>query len=380
MSKRDYYDVLGLQKNASDDDIKKSYRKLAMKYHPDRVSTLSDSEKAKHEEAFKEVQEAYSILSDQQKRSMYNQYGHSVFEGGGAGSQEGFSGSYEDIFDTFGSFFGGRGEKFGGQSRHSSRGSDNEINVEISLEEAAKGTVKKIVFTRTKVCETCSGSGAKKGSSPVTCNKCNGQGQVRFSSGFFAVQQTCPSCNGNGKVVKEVCTSCRGSLFIKEKRELDVTIPAGVDTGSALRLTSEGNAGLHGSQNGDLYVHIKVKPHKLFKRKGNDLYLDVPISFTTAALGSVISIPTLDGQAISLNIPAGTQHDDILSIRDKGVKSIHGYGYGSLKCKLIVETPVKLNEKQKELLKQFEKESGVSSTSHTPKSNVFLESIKKFFN
>lgn len=390
MSKRDYYEVLGISKGASDDEIKKSYRKLAMKFHPDRVSTLSDAEKKKSEEKFKELQEAYAVLSDPQKKQMYEQFGHagvggnSASGGGGPGGfGGGFSGGgFEDIFEAFGDIFGGggRGGSRGSTRNGPMRGNDLEFQMEVNLQESAFGCEKPITFPRTEKCGTCKGSGAKKGSEAVTCNTCGGNGQVRFSQGFFSVQQNCPDCHGSGKRIKDPCTDCRGVGLVQERKSVNVNIPAGIDDGSTLRLTGEGEAGLNGGPNGDLYVHIRIKKHKFFTRQGKDLHCEIPISFITAALGGEVDVPTLDGKTVKLKVPEGTQTSSTLRIREKGVKSLRGLGFGDLYCRMLVETPVKLTDKQKDILRQFDQDSGGEhSSKHHPKSKSFIDKIKEIF-
>jgi molecular chaperone DnaJ len=384
MSKRDYYEVLGVARGASDDDIKKAYRKLAMKFHPDRVSTLSDSEKKQSEEKFKEIQEAYAVLSDPQKKQMYEQFGHAGVGGnsasGGPGFAGGAGGGFEDIFEAFGDIFGGgRGGR--GQTRNGPmRGNDLEFQVEISMLESANGIEKPITFPRTEKCGTCSGSGAKKGSQPVTCNTCNGKGQVRFAQGFFSVQQTCPDCHGSGKRIKDPCADCRGSGLIQQRKTVNVNIPAGIDDGSTLRLTGEGEAGFNGGPNGDLYVHVRIKPHKFFTRQGKDLHCEVTVSMITATLGGEVDVPTLDGKKVQLKVPEGTQTNSVLRIREKGIKALRGLGYGDLYCHIILETPVKLTDKQKDLLRQFEADSGGENLArHNPKSKSFMDKLKDIF-
>jgi molecular chaperone DnaJ len=382
MSKRDYYEILGVAKSASEDEIKKSYRKLAMRFHPDRVATLADTEKKKAEEKFKELQEAYAVLSDPQKKQMYDQYGHAAMNGNSAsGGFEGFTGGagFEDIFDVFGDIFGG-GRRGGGRSSGGvMRGSDLEYNLQISLEESAFGCEKEIRFPRTETCGLCKGKGSQRPEDVVSCNTCKGVGQVRFAQGFFSVQQTCPDCNGRGKTIKSPCTNCRGSGLVKENRTVKVTVPAGIDNGSTLRLSGEGESGLNGGPNGDLYVHVAVKSHKVFKRQGKDLHCEVPISFVTAAIGGEVDVPTLDGKAVKLRIPEGTQTNQVLRIREKGVKALRGVGYGDIYCHMFVETPVKLTEEQKTLIIKFGEVSGGHNSHHHPQSKSFLDKMKNFF-
>jgi molecular chaperone DnaJ len=386
MAKRDYYEVLSVGKNASDEEIKKAYRKLAMKFHPDRVSTLPDAEKKQSEEKFKELQEAYAVLSDSQKKQMYDQFGHAGVGGnsasGGPSGFEGFThgGGFEDIFENFGDIFGG-GRRSGRSANGATRGRDLEYQIDITLEESAFGAEKQITFPRTEKCGTCSGSGAKKGSDVITCTTCKGHGQVRFAQGFFSVQQTCPDCNGSGKTIKDKCTVCHGVGLVKENRKVNVNVPAGVDDGATLRLTGEGEAGLNGGPNGDLYVHLRVRQHEVFTRQGRDLHCEVPISFITAALGGEVDIPTLDGKVVKLKVPEGTQTNSQLRIREKGVKSLRGIGHGDLYCHMLVETPVKLTESQKQILRQFETElGGEKSAKHYPKTKTFIDRLKDIFN
>ncbi|MBP9742633.1 MAG: molecular chaperone DnaJ [Burkholderiales bacterium] len=384
MSKRDYYEVLGVSRGASDDEIKKAYRKLAMKYHPDRVANLSDQEKKKSEESFKEIQEAYAVISDPQKRQMYEQFGHAGVGGNSAsgGQGAGFSGNFEDIFDAFGDIFGGGRSKGRGDGGRNGpmRGHDLEFQVEVTLQESAFGCEKPITFPRAEKCTTCNGSGAKKGSTPVKCSTCDGHGQVRFAQGFFSVQQTCPDCHGSGQKIKDPCSDCRGIGVIQERKTINVNIPAGIDDGSTLRLTGEGSAGLHGGNSGDLYVHIRIKPHKFFTRQGKDLHCEFTIGFIAATLGGEVDVPTLDGKSVKLKIPEGTQTNSVLRIREKGIKSLRGLGYGDLYCHITVETPVKLTDKQKQLLRQFEEDiGGEHSAKHNPKSKSFMDKLKDMF-
>lgn len=390
MSKRDYYEILGVNKGASEDEVKKAYRKLAMKYHPDRVSTLPDAEKKVAEDKFKELQEAYAVLSDPQKKQMYDQFGHEAVGGnsasGGAGGFGGFggggNGGFEDIFSAFGDIFGNSG---GGRSRSQSRtsamrGNDLEYQIEITLNESAFGCEKPITFPRTEKCGTCNGSGGKKGSETVTCSTCNGNGQVRFSQGFFSVQQTCPDCQGSGKKIKDPCNDCHGVGLVKTRKKINVNVPAGIDDGSTLRLTGEGEAGLNGGPNGDLYVHIRIKTHKFFERQGKDLHCEIPISFVTASLGGHVDVPTLDGKVVSLKVPEGTQNGSVLRIKEKGIKAIRGLGYGDLYCHMVVETPVKLSEEQKNILRQFDESLAKDEGGNNhPKLKGFIDKLKNIF-
>jgi molecular chaperone DnaJ len=375
MSKRDYYEVLGVAKGADDKDIKKAYKRLAMKFHPDRTQGDKGME-----EKFKEVQEAYEVLSDDQKRAAYDRFGHAGVDpnrggggfGGGAGGAD-----FGDIFgDVFGDIFGGGGRR--GQSR-AQRGSDLRYNLELSLEEAVRGKSVDIKVPTMVGCDSCDGSGAKKGTSAKSCPTCHGAGQVTMRQGFFAVQQTCPTCNGRGKIIPEPCTKCHGEGRIEKTKTLSVKIPAGVDTGDRIRLTGEGEAGMHGAPAGDLYVQVHVREHPIFVREGNNLYCDVPLSFTTAALGGEIDVPTLDGR-VKLKIPAETQTDKMFRLRGKGVQSVRGGGVGDLVCKVVIETPVNLSDKQKELLRQLDDSmTGEGVAKHRPKSKGFFDGVKKFF-
>lgn len=373
MSKRDYYEVLGVEKGAEAKDIKKAYKRLAMKYHPDR--TKGDKEL---EVKFKEIQEAYEILSDDQKRAAYDRYGHDgVDPSRGAGGFGGGNADFGDIFgDVFGDIFGGGGRR--GQSR-AQRGSDLRYNLELSLEDAVRGKSVDIKVPTWVSCDSCDGSGAKKGTSAKTCPTCHGAGQVTMRQGFFAVQQTCPTCNGRGKIIPEPCSKCHGEGRVEKTKTLSVKIPAGVDTGDRIRLTGEGEAGMHGAPAGDLYVQVHVKDHPIFVRDGNNLYCDVPISFSIAALGGEIAVPTLDGR-VKLKIPAETQTEKMFRLRGKGVQSVRGGGVGDLVCKVVIETPVKLSEQQKELLRQLDATmEGESEAKHRPKSKGFFDGVKKFF-
>lgn len=371
MSKRDYYEVLGVNKGADDKEIKKAYKRLAMKYHPDRTQ----GDKAM-EEKFKEVQEAYEILSDEQKKAAYDQYGHAGVDpnrGGGAGGAD-----FGDIFgDVFGDIFGG-GRRGGGQSR-AQRGADLRYNLEMSLEDAVRGKSVDIKVPTWVSCDSCDGSGAKKGTQAKSCPTCHGAGQVTMRQGFFAVQQTCPTCSGRGKIIPDPCTKCHGEGRVEKTKTLAVKIPAGVDTGDRIRLTGEGEAGMHGAPAGDLYVQVHVKDHPIFVRDGNNLACEVPISFSIAALGGEIDVPTLDGR-VKLKIPAETQTEKMFRLRGKGVQSVRGGGVGDLVCKVVVETPVNLSDKQKDLLRQLDESwGGESEARHRPKSKGFFDGVKKFF-
>ena len=374
MSKRDYYETLGVSKSAEDNEIKKAYKKLAMKFHPDRTQ----GDKAK-EETFKEIQEAYEILKDDQKRAAYDQYGHAAFEQGGhGGGGHGGHGDFGDAFgDIFGDIFGGGGRGRGRQSR-AQRGSDLRYNVELNLEDAVKGKSLEIKVPTFVSCEPCDGSGAKKGTSAKTCSTCHGHGQVQMRQGLFAVQQTCPTCSGKGKVISSPCTSCRGQGRVEKTKTLSVKIPPGVDTGDRIRLSGEGEAGEHGAPAGDLYVQVNVRDHDIFVRDENHLYCEVPISFVTAALGGEIEVPTLGGK-VKLKVPKETQTGKMFRLRGKGVKSVRSAITGDLMCKVVLETPVNLSGDQSDLLRQLEEKMGKSSKKHSPKETGFFDGVKKFF-
>jgi len=374
MAKRDYYEILGVNRDADADEIKKAYRKLAMKHHPDR-----NPDNPKAEESFKEAKEAYEMLSDDQKRGAYDQYGHAGVDpssGPGPGGQ-GF-GNFSDAFgDIFGDIFGGAA---GGGGRRSNvyRGADLRYNMEISLEEAARGTETKIRIPVMSECDTCHGSGARPGTQPVTCTTCGGHGQVRMQQGFFSVQQTCPKCHGSGKMVKEPCSTCSGAGRVKQHKTLSVKIPAGVDEGDRIRLTGEGEAGVNGGPPGDLYVVVHLKAHNIFQREGGNLHCEMPISFSTAALGGEIEIPTLDGHA-KMKIPAETQTGATFRLRGKGIKPLRSSDNGDLMCHVVVETPVKLTERQRELLRELEVINQQDSDKHSPRAKGWMDKVKDFF-
>jgi len=376
MAKKDYYETLGVNKSATEVEIKKAFRRLAMKYHPDRNP---DDKDAEHK--FKEAKEAYDVLSDSQKRAAYDQFGHAgVGQGAGGfgGSASGFN--FEDIFgdmgDVFGDIFGGRGRR-GGQS-YAQAGADMGYRLTITLEEAVKGITKKINVETLGKCDACNGTGAKKGTAPKTCPDCEGSGQVYLQQGFFTVQQTCPNCHGRGKIISDPCTQCHGQGRKQRSKTLSIKIPAGVDTGDRIRLAGEGEAGLQGGPAGDLYVEVQVKPHKIFMRKDNDLYCEIPVSFVMAAIGGEIEIPTLDGK-LKLKIPAETQTNKLFRLRGKGIKSVHGGSKGDILCRVIVETPVKLTKKQKELIEELDKSLLEDKIKHSPKSGSWLDNLKIFF-
>lgn len=371
MGQRDYYELLEVSKTASDAEIKKAYRRLAMKYHPDR-----NPDDPQAEEKFKEVQTAYAILSDAQKRQAYDQFGHAGVDPsrGGAGGFGGFGDVFEDLFENI--FSGGRG--FGGRQSYGQRGSDLQFNTQLTLEEAALGKEIEITVPRHGTCTECSGSGAKKGTQPKACETCNGVGQVRIQQGFFSIQQTCPSCHGQGSVVTDPCPHCYGNGRIRESKKLTVKIPAGIDDGDRVRLTGEGEGGVHGGGPGDLYVQVAVKKHTIFERNGSDLHCEVPISFVTAALGGSIEVPTLEGR-VTLKIPAETQTGKVFRLRAKGMKSIRGYGQGDLLCKIAVETPINLSKDQKEILTQLQESLDSGKVNHSPRTSSWFDGVKKFF-
>jgi molecular chaperone DnaJ len=374
MSKRDYYEILGVNRDASDDEIKKAYRKLAMKYHPDR-----NPDNPKAEEHFKEAKEAYEILSDNGKRGAYDQYGHAGVDpqagmgGAGGAGMGGFADAFGDIF---GDIFGGGGGRGGRSNVY--RGADLRYNLEISLEDAARGAETKIRIPTMENCDTCKGSGAKPGTQPTTCTTCGGHGQVRMQQGFFSIQQTCPRCHGSGKMVQSPCGTCQGSGRVKQHKTLVVKIPSGVDEGDRIRLSGEGEDGVNGGPPGDLYVVIQIKAHGVFQRDHDDLHCEMPISFTVAALGGEIDIPTLDGHA-KIKIPAETQSGKVFRLRGKGIKGVRSQHHGDLMCHVIVETPVSLTERQKELLRELETLNQADGDRHNPRAKSWMDKVKAFF-
>jgi molecular chaperone DnaJ len=376
MAKRDYYTTLGIAREASDEEIKKAYRKLAMKHHPDRNPDDKGSE-----DKFKEAKEAYEILSDPKKRAAYDQFGHagvdpSVGFGAGARGAEGFGGFADAFGDIFGEIFG----QGGGRGRGSGiyRGADLRYNLELSLEEAARGTEAKIRIPALEECTTCHGTGAKPGTQPKACPTCHGQGQVRVSQGFFSIQQTCPQCHGTGKIIPDPCVTCSGAGRIKKHKTLSVKIPAGVDQDDRIRLSGEGEAGLNGGPTGDLYVVVTLKPHPVFQREGSDLHCEMPIGFATAALGGEIEIPTLDGHA-NIKVPPETQTGQVFRLRGKGIKSVRGHSLGDLFCHVAIETPVKLTSRQKELLREFEAINDQDPGAHNPRAKNWFDRVREFF-
>ncbi len=373
MSKRDYYEVLGVSKNASEAELKKAYRRAAQKHHPDRNPDDKGAENK-----FKECKEAYEVLSDSRKRAAYDQFGHAgVDPSMGGGGSAGAGASFSDIFgDVFGDIFGaGRGGA-GGQRVY--RGSDLRYNLDLSLEDAVAGTSVKIRVPTRVACDECGGSGARKGSTPTTCATCGGHGQVRMQQGFFSLQQTCPRCHGKGTLISDPCQKCHGQGRVEERKTLSVKVPAGVDTGDRIRLAGEGEAGESGGPPGDLYVQIQVRQHPIFVREENNLYCEVPIGFVTAALGGELEVPTLDGR-VNLKIPPETQTGRMFRIRGKGVKPVRGGPVGDLICKVTIETPVNLSRKQKEMLQEFAGEMDEGGSRHSPQTHSWLDGVKKFF-
>ncbi|HRN76577.1 molecular chaperone DnaJ [Ottowia sp.] len=374
MAKRDYYEVLGVPKNASDDEIKKSYRKLAMKYHPDR----NQGEAASAAEAkFKEAKEAYEMLSDPQKKAAYDQYGHAGVDPNMRGGPEGFGGFAEAFGDIFGDIFGQqRGGARGGRQMY--RGADLSYAMEITLEEAANGKEAQIRIPSWDECDTCNGSGAKAGTSATTCGTCHGQGVVQMRQGFFSVQQTCPHCRGSGRIIKDPCGTCHGQGKVKNQKTLEVKIPAGIDDGMRIRSTGNGEPGTNGGPPGDLFIEIRIRKHDIFERDGDDLHCVVPISFAAAALGGEIEVPTLNGKA-AIDIPDGTQAGKQFRLRGKGIKGVRSSYPGDLYCHISIETPVKLTEHQRKLLKEFDESLRKGGGKHSPSTESWTDKLKSFF-
>jgi molecular chaperone DnaJ len=375
MSKRDYYKVLDVPRNAAEADIKKAYRRLAMKFHPDR-----NPNDAEAEGKFKEAKEAYEVLTDAQKRAAYDQHGHAGVEAiNRAGGRGGFGpgDAFSDIFgDVFGDIFG-TGRRGGGRAQVF-RGADLRYELELDLDQAVFGYSVDIEVPKLSECDVCHGSGAAKGSSPVTCDTCDGSGQVRISQGFFQLQQTCPRCRGAGTVVRNPCDACLGQGRVRKTRTLQVKVPAGVDSGDRIRLGGEGEAGRNGGPPGDLYVEIAVREHAIFERDGAHLSCEVPISFATAALGGTVEVPTLDGE-VTIKVPAETQSGRVFRLRDKGVKPVRGGSRGDLFCRVVVETPVSLSAEQRELVRQLEESLKGDAHKHAPREKGFFEGVKRFF-
>ena len=369
MSKADYYQQLGVERTASADEIKKAYRKLAMKYHPDRNQGDKESEKK-----FKEISEAYGVLSDDQKRASYDQFGHQAFEGGHGGAGQGFS-DFSDIFGAFSDIFGA-GAGAGARRRTQERGADLLYHMSLTLEQAIKGGEQTIQVPSWVTCDVCNGSGAEPGTSPITCPECNGTGHVTMSQGFLSIQQPCPKCHGTGKWIEKRCHKCHGQGRVQENQSIKVKIPQGIDDGDRLRVRGKGEAGANGGPTGDLYIEIRVSPHKIFERRGLDLVCDVPIDFVTATLGGTIQIPGMDGR-YDLKIPKETQSGSLFRLRGKGISSQRHGHRGDLMCRVHIETPVNLSPEQKEILKSFQ--GTVKKGQNAPKSASWLESIKGFF-
>ena len=372
MSKRDYYEILGVARNASDEELKKAYRRLAMKLHPDR-----NPDDANAEAAFKEAKEAYEVLSDANKRRAYDAHGHAAFEhgmGGGGGGGGGAHADINDIFgDIFGNIFGG-----GGGGRGPRRGADVGLILELDLEDAVAGTERRIEVPTMAACKPCNGSGSEDGK-VETCTTCGGRGQVRFQRGIFSMQQPCPTCGGRGQMLTNPCKACAGAGRVEEEKVLQVKIPAGVDNGDRIRLAGEGEAGPAGAPAGDLYVEIRVREHAIFQRDGDDLHCEVPIRISQAALGDTVRVPTLGGEA-EIRIPAETQTGKVFRLREKGVKSVRSRHPGDLYCRVVVETPVSLTAHQRELLEQFEATfTGDGARRHSPRSSTFLDGVKSFW-
>lgn len=375
----DFYAILGVSRNASESDLKKAYRKLAMQYHPDKNPDDTEAEKK-----FKEVNEAYDTLKDPQKRAAYDRYGHEAFQqgmggggpGGGAAGFD-FSSNFADIFDDlFGDFTGGRTRRASGGGGGAARGADMRYNLEISLEDAFRGKQQTITLTTAVSCESCKGSGAEKGTSAEDCPTCSGTGRVRVQQGFFTIERTCHTCQGAGRVIKNPCRQCAGTGKQRKERSLSVNIPAGVEENTRIRLSGEGEAGFRGGPSGDLYIFFSIKPHRIFRRDGANIFCKVPLKFTTAALGGAIEVPTIEGSRVKVNIPAGTQSGHQFRLRGKGMPVLRSSARGDMYIEVAVETPVKLTKKQKELLQEFDRTAGKDSS---PESESFFSRVKEFW-
>ena len=378
MAKKDYYEVLGVIKSASSEEIKKAYRKLALKHHPDR----NKGDKAA-ESKFKEASEAYHVLSDKERRTNYDQFGHAAFEGtGGRGgfSNFDFSNAFSDIFgsDIFDDFFEGFGGSGGRRQRRSSdfRGADLRYDLSISLEEVYNGKKQEINFSSSEKCGRCNGYGAEPGSKPISCSTCGGQGQVRSSQGFFTIQQTCPECNGSGEQISSPCKDCKGMCKKQTRKKISTNIPKGVDDGTRIRLSGKGEAGIKGGGNGDLYIFVSVEPHNIFKRSEENLFFEFPVSLADAALGTTIEVPTIDGGKAKVKIPAGTQNGKQFRLRDKGMPIMRNKDYGDLYIRTITEVPISLTKEQKNLLEQFKK---LEDSKTNPGIKNFFEKAKRFW-
>lgn len=373
---KDFYEILGVEKTANDEDLKKAFRKLAMQLHPDKNPGNAEAERR-----FKEINEAYDVLKDPQKRAAYDRFGHAAFQGGagnggGAGGFD-FNSNFSDIFDDlFGEFMGGRRSGGGGGQSSSSRGADLRYNMQISLEDAFKGKQQKIDITTNASCDECSGSGAEKGSKPETCATCNGSGRIRAQQGFFTVERTCGTCQGAGKIIKNPCRKCAGSGRMRKEKSLMVNIPAGVEDGTRIRLNGEGEAGVRGGGSGDLYIFLSVAPHSLFRREGADIHCRVPLKMTTAALGGDLVVPTIDGTKAKVKIPAGTQTDDQFRLKGKGMSIMRSGAKGDMYIHAYVETPRNLSKKQQDALKEFEKSDGNNSS---PEADGFFSKVKELW-
>ncbi len=374
MQKEDYYNVLGVERNANQDDVKRAYRKLALKYHPDKNQGNKEAE-----EKFKIAAEAYEVISDPAKRQRYDQYGHEGLRGGDA---RGF-GNFEDIFDAFGDIFGGGGgggifEDFfgGGRRQAEKRGASLRCDIALEFKEVATGIEKTIEITKRDFCEECRGTGARKGTSPVTCPYCKGKGEIHQRQGFFTIRTACPKCQGNGKIIETPCGKCAGHGVYPKKSNIKVQVPAGIEDGVRLRVTGQGESGANGAQPGDLYCDIHIRPHSIFKRHDNDIICEFPITFTQAALGCEIEVPTILGKLRKVKIPAGTQSDDIIPVKGEGFPYIRGYGVGNMLVHVVVETPTKLTPRQEELLREFAESEHKNVT---PKAKSFFQKVKKLF-
>lgn len=378
MAKRDYYEVLGVARGASADDIKKAYRQKAKEFHPDRNADNPDAEAR-----FKEVNEAYDVLKDGDRKAAYDRFGHAAFDGSMGGGRQGgrpggpdFASSFSDVFeDIFGDFMGGRGGRGGGGPQRAQRGSDLRYNMRITLEEAFRGAQKTINLPTAQTCEVCSGSGAEGGAEPVTCPTCSGMGKVRAQQGFFTIERTCPTCAGSGRIVKNPCRACGGAGRVEKERALSVNIPAGVETGTRIRLAGEGEAGLRGGPAGDLYIFMEVREHAIFQRDGTTLFCRVPVSMTTAALGGEVEVPTIDGGRSRVKVPQGSQSGKQMRLRSKGMPALRGGTTGDMLIEFAVETPVNLSPRQKDLLREFERES----EHNNPESQSFFSKVRGFW-
>lgn len=373
---RDFYEVLGVSKTADKDELKRAYRKLAMQYHPDRNAGDAEAEKK-----FKELNEAYDVLKDEQKRAAYDRFGHAAFEGGmgGGGGAGGFdfSGSFADIFEDLFGAMGGRGGAGARGGQANTRGADLRYNLSITLEEAFKGAQKNVTITTSALCDSCKGSGGEAGSQPTTCPTCHGAGKIRAQQGFFMVERSCHTCHGMGKIIKDPCRKCAGTGRVRKEKTLLVNIPAGVEEGTRIRLSGEGEAGFRGGQEGDLYIFLSIKPHEIFKRDGADIHCKVPISVTTAALGGAVEVPTIDGTRVKVNIPAGTQSGRQFRLKGRGMSVMRSSMRGDMYIHANVETPVNLSKKQKELLREFDKSS--EGKSNSPESEGFFSKVREFW-